>query len=129
MNGTVKDPGGVAVNVIPEPTVGLYPLAISSPTFNAGDGEKVVLKFMLTSDSTDAQIETLSIKGDGNIDEVEDISVVRLYMDDNENGIPEAGERIASGNFSADNGDLTFNLSEAYQLPVGDTYFLVTYQF
>jgi hypothetical protein len=128
-NGTVKDPGGIAVEAIPQPTVDLYSSPLSSSTFNAGDGEKVVLKFMLTSDSIDAQIEELSFNGNGNIDEAEDIAFVRLYKDDNENGIPEMGERIASGNFSADNGSVIFNLLDAYQLPVGDTHFLVTYQF
>jgi hypothetical protein len=129
VNGTVKDPGGIAVAAIPQPTVELHSSAISSPIFNAGDGEQVVLNFMLTSDSTDAQLEELSINGSGNINEAEDIAVVSLYKDDNKNGIPEAGERVASGNFSVDNGEVTFNLLDAYQLPVGDTHFLITYLF
>ena len=58
-----------------------------------------------------------------------DIESVTLYRDDNKNGIPEAVERVVMGSIEADNGDLSFALPQAYQLPVGDSHFLITYQF
>ncbi|MFC1523493.1 hypothetical protein ACFL6N_01755 [Thermodesulfobacteriota bacterium] len=61
--------------------------------------------------------------------ETTDIGTVSLYRDDNENGIPEAVEKIATGNFASDDGEVTFILSQPYPLPLGETHFLVTYQF
>ena len=103
--------------------------ATSTSSFSAGDGENVVLGFMLTSDSTDAEVHEFTIGASGDINEVTDINPASLYRDDNKDGIPEATERVASGNYNADDGEVTFTLPQAYQLPVGETHFLVTYQF
>ncbi len=128
-NGVIKYLGGVAVQIIPMPVVEAAKFSVSNVTFNAGDGEKVVLGFMLTSDSTDAEVNQLTIAASGDVNETADIGMVRLYRDDNKNGIPEATERVAEGSFDADDGDITFTLPTAYHLPIGDTHFLVTYQF
>lgn len=128
-NGIVKDPGGVAVQVIPAPTVVMSKTAANSSSFSDQDGEQVVLGFMLSSDSTDAEVRELTISASGELDETIDIGSVRLYRDDNKNGIPEGTERVAEGSYQTDNGDITFTLPEAYQLPVGETHYLVTYQF
>ena len=125
-NGVVKDPGGVAVQVIPMPIVGMSSTAVGSSSFKDGDGEQVVLGFMLTSDSTDAEIRELTISASGELNETNDVGNVRLYRDDNKNGIPEGTERVTEGSYD---GDITFTLPQAYQLPVGDTHYLVTYQF
>jgi hypothetical protein len=126
-NGVVKDPGGVAVQLIPLPVVGLAKTETSGTTFNTGDCEKVVFAFSLSSDSTDAEVHEFTVSARGEMDVTTDIDSVTLYRDDNKNGIPEAVERVAIGSFDADNGDLSFALPQAYQLPVGDTHFLVTY--
>jgi hypothetical protein len=129
VNGVVKDPGGVAVQLIPVPVVGLAKTETSSTTFNSGDGEQVVFAFSLSSDSTDAEVHEFTVSASGEMDVTTDIDSVTLYRDDNKNGIPEAVESVAIGSVDADNGDLSFALPQAYQLPVGDTHFLVTYQF
>jgi len=128
-NGVVKDPGGVAVRLIPEPVINVESMSVGGATFNVGDGEMVVLGFMFTSDSTDAEVNRLTFSATGEVDEAADVGMVRLYRDDNKNGIPEAAERVAEGHYDKDDGDIIFDLPQAYQLPVGDTHFLVTYQF
>jgi hypothetical protein len=128
-NGVVKDPGGVAVQLIPVPVVGLAKTETSGTTFNTGDGEQVVFAFSLSSDSTDAEVHEFTISASGEMDVTTDIDSVTLYRDDNKNGILEAVESVAIGSFDSDNGEVNFTLPQAYQLPVGDTHFLITYQF
>ncbi|MGI9276709.1 MAG: immunoglobulin-like domain-containing protein [Endozoicomonas sp.] len=128
-NGVVKDPGGVAVQVIPEPVIGLARIDKGTESFNKGDGEKVVLGFTVSSDSTDAALHELTIQAQGDLVENADISAVSLYRDDNRNGIPEATEKLASDSYSNDDGEVTFTLTTPYQLPNGNTDFLVTYSF
>ena len=111
------------------PGLSIAKTSLSTTNFNSGDGEKVVLGFKVTSDSTDAQVSELTIGASGDMNETSDIGTVRLYRDDNKNSIPEATERVAGGSYAVDDGDITFTLPQAYQLPVGDTHFLVTYQF
>jgi len=50
-------------------------------------------------------------------------------VDSNDNGIAEAVERIGSGIYDKDNGQLTFEFAQPYQLPVGQSRLLVTYTF
>jgi|GEM_PF-555677 len=128
-NGEIIDPGGVAVQIMFEPIVSASSNQLGDTVFSSGDGELVVFSFNITSDSTDAQIHELTINASGSINEETDIGNVSLYRDANNNGIPEAPERIATGNYLSDNGELTFSLSQPYQLTIGDTNFLVTYQF
>ncbi len=128
-NGTIVDPGGVAVAFIPEPIVSVSNIPLDDGVFSSGEGEHVVFSFYITSDSTDAQVHELSINASGSINEKTDIGNVSLYRDVNNNGVPETAERIATGNYLSDNGELTFSLSQPYQLSIGDTNFLVTYQF
>ena len=128
-NGVVRDPGGVGVQQVPAPVVSVATITLSNTSFNSGDGEKVVLGFMLTSDSADAKINQLVIGASGEMSETGDVGQVRLYRDDNKNGIPEAAERLTEGRYAVDDGSITFLLPVAYQLLVGDTHFLITYQF
>ncbi|NRB38161.1 MAG: S8 family serine peptidase [Pseudomonadales bacterium] len=128
-NGKIVDPGGVAVQIIPEPIVSASNNELDDTVFSRGDGEVVVFSFYITSDSTDAQVHELTINASGSINETTDIGNVSLYRDANNNGIAEDSERIATGNYLSDNGELTFSLSQPYQLTMGDTNFLVTYQF
>jgi len=115
--------------VIPAPVVDLANTTINTTSFRTGDGEKVVLGFLLTSDSTDAEIHELIISANGDLNATAEIGSVYLYRDDNKNGIPEAIERVVAGSNGADNGEVTFTLPQAYQFPVGETRFLVTYNF
>ena len=128
-NGHLLDPGGVAVEYIAPPVVTANKLTLSTSNFSGGAGEKVVLRFSLQSDSTDAQVEQIVVSGSGTMSETSDISTVRLYHDANGNGTPEASERLGDTTYTADNGTITFTLATPLPLAVGANEFLVTYRF
>jgi hypothetical protein len=127
-NGVIVDPGGVGVPIA-APVVTVSKGAIGSATFGSGDGEQPVFGFVINSDSADTEIHNLTIESAGTVSALADFGTVTVYRDENLNGIPEAEERIASGSYAAGDAQLTFTLTQPYQLPKGDSYFLVTYQF
>ncbi|MCG8668036.1 MAG: DNRLRE domain-containing protein [Pseudomonadales bacterium] len=101
---------------------------LPNKTFQNDGEEKIVLSFVLTSDTENAQLEKLSLSADGDIDETK-ISQVNLYIDADKDGVADAGELVAQSAYSADNGSLDFTLDTPYQMPVGDVHLLVGYQF
>ncbi len=96
---------------------------------DANNGEQVVLSFALTSTDAGNEVRSFTLAAGGELDPVGNIKSVRLYRDDNEDGIADAGELISEGSFELAGGQLTLTLSEAWPLPMGDTHFLVTYEF
>lgn len=103
-------------------------LSTQSRSFTHGGGEKVVLNFALANDSENHQLSEITIKATGDLDESA-LGEVALYADTNNNGQAEAGEKIASGSYQTDDGELVFKLEQAFDMSVGGNSFLVTYQF
>lgn len=97
--------------------------------FTSGDGEQVVLAFALSSTETGNEVRAFTFAAGGDLDPANDIAQVRLYRDDNQDGVADADELLDESTFELAGGLLTFTLPEAYPLPVGDTHFLVTYEF
>ena len=85
-NGVVKDPGGIAVEIIPTITVVASPIELGALNFNEGDGEVVVLAFLLDADAVGSQVNSLTIEASGELNEVNDVGNVRLYVDENRDG-------------------------------------------
>lgn len=127
-NGIVKDPGGIAVEVIPNITVVASPIELGALNFSEGDGEVVVLAFSLDADAVGSQLDSLTIGASGELDEVNDVGNVRLYIDENRDGTPASTERISDGTYSQDDGDIRFEFMDSVQLLNGETHFLITYQ-
>lgn len=99
-------------------------------SFNKGDGEQVVFRLVLSSDSLDVQSEQLTVVGRGDIDEASDVVAIRLYLDSSQNGNPEATELFADEqSYKVNEGSISFTLPQAYQLTIGDAHLLITYQF
>lgn len=128
-NGQIFDPGGVAVDYIAPPQISASLRTLDTTSYKSGYGEKVVLAFRLESDSTDAQVDDVTVEARGSKHDVDDISSVRIYFDENQNGVPEASERVGEDVYEADNGTITFNLESSVQLRVGSNDFLITYKF
>ncbi|WP_444934100.1 hypothetical protein [Microbulbifer sp. JTAC008] len=128
MNGIIVDPGAVATLNVKEPIVNIKSYALENSQFQLEE-EAPVLAFSLQSDSADAMLKSLTLKADGELDEVSDIQRVRLYLDMDNNGIASNSELIGDGLFSIDNGYLKLDLFKKFQLPVGEAQFLVTYEF
>ena len=117
------------MDYIAPPQISASLRTLDTTSFKSGDGEKVVLAFRLESDSIDAQIDDLTIEASGSMHDIDDISSVRVYFDENQNGVPEASERVGEDVYEADNGTITFNHESPVQLRVGNNDFLITYQF
>ena len=112
-----------------EGTVEAAPGALSNRAFNSNDGEKTVFRFTLASTLADAQLHGLTIDSEGELDETTDISLVRLYQDLNNDGIPEASEMVGLKNYTTINGEVTFEFAEPLTLTQGSNGFIVTYEF
>jgi hypothetical protein len=128
VNGVVKDPGGIAIDYVPLPNIEASNIQLSDTSFAEGDGEKVVLAFALDADSGNGQLEFITIQASGTLDEVNSVDRVRLYLDTDKDGVPDATERLSDQAYTEDDGALTFTLSAPIQLLEGQSRFLITYQ-
>ncbi|WP_444891952.1 choice-of-anchor U domain-containing protein [Microbulbifer sp. TRSA001] len=128
VNGIIVDPGAVATLNVNEPIVSINSYLLERSQFLL-EQEAPVLAFSLQSDSADAILKSFTIKADGELNEVSDLQQVRLYLDRDSDGIAAESELIGNGFYSIDNGSLTLDLFNKFQLPVGETRFLVTYEF
>ncbi|MGH1441571.1 MAG: choice-of-anchor U domain-containing protein [Cellvibrionaceae bacterium] len=126
-DGVIKDPGGISVvlNVLAERS------STSTPSsFSNNSGEEVVFNFVMNSNSTGSVVNGLSFLASGSLDELADIGVVNLYLDANNDGIPDAGELVGTQSYLVDDGLLSFDFSSApVSLSLGENVFLVTYTF
>ena len=128
VNGVVKDPGGIAIDYVPLPNIEATNIQISDTNFAEGDGEKVVLAFALDADAGNGQLEFITIQASGTLDEVNSVDRVRLYLDADNDGVPDATERLSDQAYTQDDGALTFTLSSPIQLLEGQSRFLISYQ-
>jgi hypothetical protein len=95
----------------------------------AGDGEAVMSRTRVHSDSGDALLRSLTLRASGSADERTIDSVVLIH-DLNHDGQWDADDLVlATDKFAVDNGSLTLPLQTPLELPAGDTDLLVVYQF
>lgn len=93
------------------------------------DGEFVIVRTRVHSDSGDALLNSLTLQAGGNGDDTQ-IDNVILIHDTNRNGAWEDDDIVLSdGNFETDDGQLTLTLDNPLEVPVGDTDLLVVYVF
>lgn len=110
------------------PTITASTQTLVKRIFTEDEAEQIVLKTTLTSDEAGAQLHSLTFKASGDIDDKTDIKAVKIYHDNN-NGQAEVAELLGSGEYSADNGSITFELATGLSLPVGTTRLLLAYSF
>jgi hypothetical protein len=98
-------------------------------TMLTGDGESIMIRMRLHSDSGDAVMNSLTLQASGSADDAL-IDDVILIHDTNRDGAWEDDDVVLStGQFTVDDGALTLLLVEPTELPVGDTDLLVIYVF
>jgi len=120
VNGSIQDPGGLAVPV----GVNLELMPTADQTVSVGS-ETVIMRVRLSSDSGDIELSSLTLQASGNGDD-RTINDVKLIVDANANGVvDDTDEIIANGQFNQDNGTLMLNMLQPYEIPAGDTYLLV----
>ena len=121
VNGSIQDPGGLAVPV----GVSLELVTVADQTVSAGS-ETVVMRVRLSSDSGEVVLSSLTLQASGSGDD-KTIKDVKLIVDSNANGlVDDTDEIIANGQFDQDNGTLQLNMLQPYEIPAGDTDLLVT---
>ncbi|MCM8824207.1 MAG: hypothetical protein NC822_06000, partial [Candidatus Omnitrophica bacterium] len=84
----------------------------------------VMLQLSLSASSLeDINISSITFTGSGSANEVEDISSVELWLDNNDNGILDGSDTQLNGSltYSSDNGTVTFNLAPQETILAGTT--------
>lgn len=123
-DGVLRITSGLAVPVSVD--------AVDMPQTNTtlvGDGEAIMVRMRLHSDSGDAVLKSLTLQASGNADDALIDDVILVY-DTNRDG--EWGDDdivLSSGRFSVDDGTLTLILEEPLEVPVGDMDLLIIYVF
>ncbi|MCO6412815.1 MAG: hypothetical protein J5I92_08730, partial [Thiogranum sp.] len=122
-NGSIQDPGGLAVPV----GVNLTQLSAADQSVTVGS-ETVVMRLRLSSESGDVELTSLTLQASGSGDD-RAVENIRLIVDANANGlVDDAEETIAAGRFNRDDGTLQLEMLQPYAIPAGDTDLLVTMQ-
>ncbi|MDG1032988.1 MAG: hypothetical protein P8O92_01995, partial [Luminiphilus sp.] len=120
--------GSALTEAPPLPTVSVANVELSTTDFKDGDGDSVVLSFTAQADAADAQIDGLMIESSGALNESSEVGPVKVFVDVNGDGDPEASEQVAESAFSADNGSITFEFSEPIVLTTDSTRILISYE-
>jgi hypothetical protein len=120
--------GSALTEAPPLPTVAVAKVELSTTDFRGGDGDRVVLSFTAQSDAADAQIDGLVIASSGALNESTEVGLVKVFVDVNGDGAPEASEQVAESTFSADNGSITFEFSEPIVLITDSIRILISYE-
>jgi hypothetical protein len=126
VNGVIKDPGGVSVEVV---VTANRSTASTKTNFTNGSGEQIVMSFVINNNAGDAELSGLTLQTNGSLDDTADISNVSIYLDADNDGVADTVAALATGNYSEDDGTLIFTFSAPYDLAIGSTQFLVTYEF
>ena len=123
-DGVVRIVGGLASPV----SAGISEVAQSDNVLT-GDGEAVMVRALLHSDSGDVVLNSLTLQATGTADDSL-IDNVTLIHDLDRNGEWDADDVVLSnGQFADDDGMLTLPLDQPLDVPVGDTELLVIYVF
>ena len=128
-NNVLSDPGGVAV--IAEATaVGASAVSVANKSVFAGDTDVVMLRFRLSSNSSDVVLNDLTFRASGGGNDAADIQRVMVWVDANADGAIDPGDtQIGTGSFGADNGELQLQMATPYRMDAGVTEFIVSYDF
>jgi hypothetical protein len=123
-DGVVRILGGLASPV----SAGISEVPQSDNVL-AGDGEAVMVRTRLHSDSGDVVLNSLTLQATGTADDTH-IDNVMLIHDIDRDGEWGADDIVlSSGQFTEDDGTLTLTLDQPLDVPVGDTGLLVVYVF
>ncbi len=128
-NGEVRDPGGVAMEAV---AIAVTAEGVTTPsrTVNAGATNVVVARFQINVNSPDVEISSINLKASGSGDDSADISNVQVWVDANADGAIDAGDTvIGNGRFQANDGTVLLQLATPYMLQMGQSNFMVTYDF
>ena len=130
-NRTISDPGGVAMRSVIA-TISLSALSLPDVNVTAGQTDVPMLRFRLTSNTGSTRLNSITLRASGTGNDAADVSSVKLWADVDGDGSVSSGDvEIGTGGYSSDNGVLQLSLNTAsdFDIPSGDSDYLVTYDF
>lgn len=114
----------------PVVNISVESLPVNDKTVAAGAKDIVMLGFKLASNVEGETLSSITLQASGDGNDSSDILAVNLYVDKNHDGALDILDTLLSTNaYLQDNGELQLDLAEAYNLPQGESSFLVTYDF
>lgn len=121
MSGTVNGTGalsGNAVTIAGRLSASRGPNSMASRVVSAGTNGLSTLQVRLTAENEAFTVSALTVTADGTLNDVTNVSSVRLYHDADSNGVFSGGDSLLrTESFTLDNGRVTFNLSPAFSVP------------
>jgi hypothetical protein len=128
-DGVFASLGGVAVNATAA-TVDAISHDVPDKTVSAGNSDVVMLRFSLNSNTSDVELNELTLRASGNGNDAGDIDDVKVWVDLNANGAIDAGDpQIGTGQYATDNAELVLQMATPYRMDAGNTAFIVSYDF
>jgi hypothetical protein len=128
-DGVFASLGGVAVNATAA-TVDAISHDVPDKTVSAGNSDVVMLRFSLNSNTSDVELNELTLRASGNGNDAGDIGDVKVWVDLNANGAIDAGDpQIGTGQYATDNAELVLQMATPYRMDAGNTAFIVSYDF
>jgi subtilisin-like proprotein convertase family protein len=124
----VSEGSGAAANTTTGINVGLSVVDLADTAFEEGDGDSLVLAFTAQADVADAQIDRITLSASGDLSEVSEVGAVKLFVDTNNSGTPDASELIGQGSYSNDNGTLILDFDTPISVTTEPTRLLITYE-
>ena len=101
---------------------------LSSTAFEEGDGDTVVMAFTVQADVADAQINGLTLSATGDLNDANEVGAVKVFADANGDGVADTSELVAEGNYTTDNGSVTFTFSQSLPITTEASQVLITYE-
>ena len=124
----VSEASGAAANTTTSVNVGLSLVDLADTAFEEGDGDSLVLAFTAQADVAYAQIDRITLSASGDLSEVSEVGAVKLFVDTNNSGTPDASELIGQGSYSNDNGTLILDFDTPISVTTEPTRLLITYE-
>ena len=123
-NGSIDDPGGIALLSSSLPTLKASLRSLRDKIFPRGAGEVVTLAFQLAAETSNIVLEGIEISVQGDLEISSDVSRIALYLDENDDGVPDETEFVSSLLPSASG---SVFLEAPLSLEKGVSSFLVTF--
>jgi len=125
----LRDPGGIAVRVT-QAGVFATALSLADASVEPGDRNVPMLRFRLSANGSGTRLDAITLSAAGSGDDADDVSAVTLWLDaDGDGAVSASDTNIGSGRYAADDGSLQLAPDSGFDIPAGDSDYLVTYDF
>lgn len=100
---------------------------LDKTTFRQDEGDNVVLAFDIVGDIA-ARIDGLSIEALGELDEIQDVGLVKVHLDENKNLVADSTELLGQSTYAVNDGVINFEFANPIFTQGDTTRILITYE-